>query len=595
MKKIWIVALGTLLVSSQILAGFTSTEAFGDQATIPVAWYDFDQNGYLDLTVGNYAGSNQVYNQDENGTFTGTDQFGTKLNTFAVVWADVDNDGDADLTVGSGNSTKSNMLYLNDGDGTFTESEQFGSHRTIALAWSDFDLDGDLDLAVGNGILGNDEQNYLYVNDGNGTFTAREEFGQGQTGSLVWCDMDNDGDPDLAVGNGGFGSLQQNYLYINNSDGTFTEMAAFGLGDTASILAADADNDGDLDMAVGNWANSPSMLYINNGDLSFTAVSCFGDRDTNTLAWGDVDNDGDLDMAVGNGDFSSADQNYLYVNNNDGTFTEAIELGEGSTDSVAWADYDDDGDLDIAIGNEHSPSQNYLYTNTGPVGNFISITLKGQFEELGQGYSNTDGIGAKVSIYEAGHLGESKYMKAFREVSAHGGFSSQGMSNLHFGLKDDTQVDIRVTWPGSDGTHIIQDLPNQEANQKIIITEKCSLGVRMDVPKLISEGEDFYVTGFVDNPDEHLVDIPLFYALEILGNFWFWPDWTLYNPPESTDVSYDVMDFPTGTTQIPVIESFPWPDTGSDSLTGLHFFGAMTTSDMQGLLGEMASVEWGYN
>jgi hypothetical protein len=70
--------------------------------------------------------------------------------------------------------------------GAFSEVPQFGTGATIPVAWGDHDLDGDLDLAVGNGILGAVQQNFLYINNGDGSFTSVPQFGTEQTGSLVW-------------------------------------------------------------------------------------------------------------------------------------------------------------------------------------------------------------------------------------------------------------------------------------------------------------------------------------------------------------------------------------------------------------------------
>jgi hypothetical protein len=430
----------------------------GDGFTIPMAWGDADGDGDLDLAVGNLIqpgfASNQLWLNDGAGGFTVQPAFGAAF-TFAVAWGDYDNDGDLDMAVGNYGG---NRLFVNDGLGGFTEQIQFGGGLTVAVAWADPDQDGDLDLAVGNGILGVADQNYLYVNNGDGTFMEVAAFGQGQTDSLAWGDYDNDGDPDLAVGNGGFGYQEQNYLYVNNGDGTFTGVPAFGALDTATVSWADATGDGLLDLAVGNWDAGQNYLYVNQGDGSFTSRAAFGSRDTNTVAWGDFDLDGDMDLAVGNGDFTSADQNYLYVNNGKGQFTEKPRFGLGSTDSVAWGDPDGDGDLDLAVGNEHSPYQNELWTNEIGSDRFLRLDLVGRFAELGSGYSNRDAVGARVAVYDSGHLGEANHLRGYQQVSATGGFTSQNEHTLTFGLGKPGSVDVRIEWPGSGGFAIRQCL-----------------------------------------------------------------------------------------------------------------------------------------
>ncbi|MBK7405022.1 MAG: CRTAC1 family protein [Phycisphaerales bacterium] len=450
---------------------FVEHESFGGKATIAIAWGDADGDGDFDLAVANTSGgANGLYLNDGVGGFAGGNAFGNK-NTFAAVWADFDNDGDLDLAIGNGSNAQ-NYLEINNGDGTFTEQPEFGLRSTVAMAWADFDLDGDLDLAVGNGILGSAQPNALYVNNGDGTFTARDEFGMLRTDSVAWGDFDGDGDPDLAVGNGGFSLEEPNALYINNGDGTFTARDEFGLGDTSAVAWADADGDGDLDLAVMNWNNGQSMLYRNNGDGTFNGEPAFGIGDPNTGAWGDFDNDGDLDLAQGNGDFTSAAQNLLWINDGSGVFTPEGQFGLGSTDAVAWADADGDGDLDLAAGNEHTPTTNYFYENTTPaLGGAIGLQLRGRFAEGGAGYSNRDGVGAIVTFYGAGHVGDPGFLLGAREVSATGGFTSQGASEIHFGLGSRQAVDARIAWPGSAGSHLQQDLLGLAAGTRWVIEE----------------------------------------------------------------------------------------------------------------------------
>jgi hypothetical protein len=454
------------------IAGFSGAARFGTGSTIAIAWGDFDRDNDLDMAVGNYNQQNWLFVNNGDTSFAQQDQFGQGY-TFAAVWVDFDNDGDLDLAVGNGR-LEQNSIYVNNLDGTFTLGAGLGKRRTNALAWGDYDRDGDLDVALGNGLQGNAEPNRLFTNNGDGTFSSAAEFGAGQSASVVWGDFDNDGDLDLAVGNGGFGYIEQNYLYVNNiaaGDTSFTERAEFGLGDTACLVWGDYDNDGDLDMAVANWDGGQNYLYVNNGDGSFTGQAQFGMRDPNTMAWGDCDNDGDLDLAVGNGDFGSADSNYLYLNNGDGTFTEQSEFGQGSTDGVAWGDYDNDGDLDLAVGNEHSPPQNYLFVNNENDSDYLIIRLVGHFHDQGMPFSNRDGIGARVSVFEAGHLGDPAHLLGYRQTCAHGGFASQNSMDAHFGLPGRSTVDVRIVWPGSGGSNLVQDALSVAVGQYLTVHE----------------------------------------------------------------------------------------------------------------------------
>jgi hypothetical protein len=437
-----ILTLGVLVIASAAFADFTEEAQFGTGTILSIAWGDYDNDGDLDVAAGTSAGQNYLYVNNGDDTFTEEAQFGTS-DTRSVTWGDYDNDGDLDLAAGNA-SNQQNYLYVNDGDGTFTEETQFGTGDTRSISWGDYDNDGDLDLALGH--VG---QNSLFTNNGDGTFNGEAQFGTGSTYMVAWCDYDDDGDLDVAVGNRG-----QSYLYVNNGDGTFTEDAQLGTGETFSLAWGDYDNDGDADVAVGNCYDQQNYLYINIAGTGFASQAQFGTGHTDSVAWGDYDNDGDLDLAVAN---SNNQQNYLYINNGDGTFTADAQFGTRYTGSVAWGDYDNDGDLDLAVGN-YNNQQSYLYINNEDDDDYLSLHLVGHHHDQGSGYSDRDGIGAKVLAYEVGYLGDEDHLLGFREVEANGGYSGQDSINAEFGLPTDDTVEVRIIWPGSGGSNITQDI-----------------------------------------------------------------------------------------------------------------------------------------
>ena len=443
---------------------FIAQPQFGD-GTLSLSWGDADGDG--DFDVAKASGANTLWINNGGNTFSAVAQFGSGA-TFTVVFADYDNDGDQDAAVA--NLGGPCLLYVNAGGGVFIPQPQFGTgFQTTAMAWADFDLDGDLDLATGNGILGTPQQNYLYVNNGNGTFTELPRFGTGQTDSVAWGDADGDGDPDLAVGNGGYVGPEQNYLYLNNGGGSFTERAEFGQGDTTCVAWADCDNDGDLDLAVANWGGGSSRLYVNHGAGNFAGRDEFGANDSNSVSWADADNDGDLDAATANGTFTSGQQNYLYLNDGAGAFTEVPEFGSDNTNVIAWCDADADGDLDAALGNADPGCA--LYVNQSADNDHLILHLVGHRHDRGPGYSNRDGIGAAIRVYEQGHLGQPAFLLGSRQIEAHGGFNAQGSIDAAFGLPADPLVDVRIVWPGSGGSRIVQDLLGVARGQRLIVHE----------------------------------------------------------------------------------------------------------------------------
>ena len=327
-------------------------------------------------------------------------------------------------------------------------------------AFLDYNKDGHQDIYLVNGAAlppltekqsdGNEPpRNALYRNNGDGTFTDVSVAARvADTGYGMGCavgDYNNDGFPDLYVTN--FGA---NVFFHNNGDGTFTDVTRrTGTGDTrwgASCAFVDYDNDGFLDLYVTNYVKytiesdrvcmnkgvrvycdprlyegESDILYHNNGDGTFTDVTESAGFSEATgrglaLAWGDYDDDGDMDVYIAN----DADQNFLYRNNGDGTFTDvSLAAGVGfSEDGEAengmgadFGDYDNDGRLDLIVTNFQDQT-NTLYHNEGD-GLFSDVSYASQIGAMslpylawGVSFCDYDNDGYQDLFIANGHLDE---------------------------------------------------------------------------------------------------------------------------------------------------------------------------------------------
>lgn len=203
----------------------------------------------------------------------------------------------------------------------------------------------------------------------------------GDSRSVNWVDVNNDGWIDCFISNGPAGG-QNNSLFINDKTGNFTQITNDPIvkdnkpSDGASF--ADIDNDGDLDALVTNWYNVNKLLYLNNGNGTFVKIDTgkiVNDGGySETAAWGDFDKDGLVDIYICNsdGDF----RNFMYHNNGNNYFTK-INAGSQVSDAyssrcINWTDIDDDGDLDLFVTNENNQNEN-IYRNDGP-SSFVKLT-----------------------------------------------------------------------------------------------------------------------------------------------------------------------------------------------------------------------------
>ena len=326
---------------------------------------DVDGDGTADLVVGARAARTRLYLGDGGGRFVDATS-GRMPNdadfTTAVVLGDLDGDEDLDIVIANSGvyAGEQNRLYLNDGTGTFSDATAaalpLAPEFTGDVAIADVDGDEDLDIVFGEtGRFG--APNRLFLNDGSGVFTdgsSRLPADAGLTEAVRFGDVDRNGDPDLVLANYQ-GEIR---LLLNDGSGHFTDATTARLpGGVASFTAielADLDRDGYLDLLVGT-ALGASRLYINDSRGFFEDESSLrlppGTEWTWSFAVADIDDDGDLDVVLGN---DSSDR--VWLNDGRGVFTEGsasrIAPDTTPTRAVALRDVDGDGDPDLLVGRD---------------------------------------------------------------------------------------------------------------------------------------------------------------------------------------------------------------------------------------------------
>jgi hypothetical protein len=448
-----------------------------------VAFGDADGDGDADLLVANTINYPEFLYRNEGGRYLQVMETAPSLAggfTEGVNWIDFDNDGDLDIF--AARTDRPNALYRNDGDWSFIEQEagDLSTDRTTSsmACWADVDGDGWLDVFVVNR---GGERDALYRNHGGRRFeritgnVVDREGGDGR--SCVFADLDGDDDPDLYVGN--FidtstepATKQQNYLYFNDGDFSFTEARSGHAVETRALTygtsAADADNDGDLDLFVTNiGVDDQNHLYLNDGggtlhlhEAGFAATT---KAPSKGHTWADFDLDGDLDVAIANGtEGTESVHNELYLNDGAASFTavtgEVFVTSAHVSAGVAWADIDADGDLDLYVANWGGGDQdNAMYQNQVQ-GTWLKLSLVGSA-------SNRMAVGARVTITTRPG---GKPSRQVRWLDTTTGYASQNEPILHFGLGGVTNIDtLSIDWP-SGRRDTYEDIA---ANQHLRLSE----------------------------------------------------------------------------------------------------------------------------
>ncbi len=454
---------------------------------VGAAWGDYDEDGYPDLALTSVPSGHWPMLLHNNGDLTFTDVSSamgfpsTADEQDGAAWADYDNDGDIDLIVACGSGSV--KLYRNDGDGFVDVAVEAGlsvaNGPGRGVAWCDYNADGWLDVFICNTMA---NVSHLMRNNGDGTFTdANTEAGM--TGLAIpsagnaaaWADFDNDGYADLLLSRMGARPL----LFRNDGDGTFTEVGmAAGLSgavDTFGVAWADYDNDGWLDCYLGSATGVLDWLFHNNGDGTFTDVAATAGMAADDhvgvgVAWADYDSDGWVDLYVGNID--TYNQAFLYRNTGSGTFLDvAASSGVGGSrpnEAAAWADMDLDGRMDLFSGVGGPLSA--LFHNVGPAGNWLRV--RALTSESGDATGTDpvrDAIGAVVSLSldNAETIPTGAAGTLTRVIDGGSGFCAQNEQIAQFGLGSASTVSVRARFP--DGSAVIHR--GVAANQQITIKD----------------------------------------------------------------------------------------------------------------------------
>ena len=416
-------------------------------------FFDYDNNGTQDLYVAAYQGGQLFKNRgsdfvDVTGS-AGLDLGGRcgELPCFvsSATATDYNRDGFLDL------------MLVNNVSWDINDAEHRGEHNLFPAFFKP-------------------QTSLLFKNNGDGTFTdvaaTSGLVNRGGKGlSAVWTDINDDGWPDVYIAN----DLSHNRLYINNGDGTFSELGA-GLNldeikSSMGIDAADFDNDGDWDFAVTNLEGTKISLFENSGEYEFfystdrAGLTSSGNETGWGIAFADIDMDGFQDLISSNGPVWKGDPsrmaNAVYLNMEGRRFVKATGLISDSTGipslsrGLAISDFDNSGTPDLVFANIDGSSPQLLANHTDAGNNWLKLRLEGT-------RSNRDAVGARVTIIRRDGA------RQMQEIRAGGSYQSNSTKALFFGLGKSVADTVIISWPSG----VVQKLHDAGKNRALWIREE---------------------------------------------------------------------------------------------------------------------------
>lgn len=438
----------------------------GDGYGMGVAAADYDNDGHTDIYVAG-VNRNHLFHNRGNGSFedvtktagvTGAHPVLGKQFAIGAGWFDYNNDGHLDLLVvnylkwsvateppcfsfgiraychPNSYDPLPNILYRGNGDGTFrdvSEESGLGRHhgKGMGVAFADYDQNGFMDIFVSNDTY----RNFLFRNRGDGTFsevaifagTAYNEHGKAIAGmGAEFRDIDNDGRPDIFQ----TAMIGDTFPLFRNQGRDFADATgASGLSVLTARLTAwglgayDFDNDGWKDLFTANASILDNARMIENLPYKLPA-SLFRNREGKFQ---------DVSAAAGP-DF----------------------LAPRAHRGAAMGDLDNDGAVDIVVTNLNEPPQILMNRTTGR-GHWLLLHLRGT-------RSNRDAIGARITVEAGGR-------KQYNHVTTSVGYVSSSDPRVHFGLAEAPMADaVEIRWPS--GT--VQRIEKVRADQILEVREE---------------------------------------------------------------------------------------------------------------------------